>query len=371
MSTNRFEELVAKSMGAKIDTQETPKTEEVKTEAPKEEVKEEVKAEETSVEEVKPETTEETNSSLKEEEVIPQETKDNTPSEEKVVTQPSFNDMLSEKTDGKFKTYEELNAALSEQPVAEKNNFANEQIEKLNEYVSKGGRMEDFFRTQTANYEDMDSENLVKNYMKFQNPDLDNEDINLLYADTYKLDEDEYTDKEIRLSKIKLKQKSAEAKRELTKFQKENALPEAAKMDEKQKAESEAAQKAWIENVNKSLEGFKNVEFSLNDKGEKYTFAVNDDTVKYVKDTSMNLTSFWDRYIEKDGTENVAKLAKEMAILNNIDSIVRSAYAQGKSGGKEDVIKDIKNPSYTPESKVNPDSPLSIQDQINKQLIGR
>ena len=105
MSTNRFEELVAKSMGAKIDTQETPKTEEVKTEAPKE-------------------TTEETNSSLKEEEVIPQETKDNTPSEEKVVAQPSFNDMLSEKTDGKFKTYEELNAALSEQPVAEKNNFS-------------------------------------------------------------------------------------------------------------------------------------------------------------------------------------------------------------------------------------------------------
>ena len=138
MSTNRFEELVAKSMGAKIDTQETPKTEEVKTEAPKEEVKEEVKAEETSVEEVKPETTEETNSSLKEEEVIPQETKDDTPSEEKVVAQPSFNDMLSEKTNGKFKTYEELNAALSEQPVAEKNNFANEQIEKLNEYIDDG-----------------------------------------------------------------------------------------------------------------------------------------------------------------------------------------------------------------------------------------
>ena len=373
MATNRFEELVAKSMGAEIAKEETPKAEEVKTEAPKEEVK----TEEAPVEEVKSETKEEVkeevkeNSSLKEEEVAPQNKEDNTPSEEKVVTQPSFDDLLSEKTNGKFKNYDELTAALSEQPIAEKNNFANEQIEKLNEYVSKGGKMEDFFRTQTANYEDMDSESLVKNYMKFQNPDLNNEDIDLLYADTYKLDEDEYTDKEIRLSKIKLKQKSAEAKRELVRFQKENALPEAAKNAAKEEAKMEANKKAWSQSVNKSLDNFKEVEFSLNDKGDKYTFAVNDDTMKYVKDTTLNLPDFWKRYVNEDGTENVAKLTREMAILNNVDSIVRNAYAQGKSGGKEDVIKDIKNPSYTPESRTDTEKPLSIQDQINKELRGR
>tara|TARA_R100000005_G_C5002013_1_gene209440 strand:- start:6053 stop:6706 length:654 start_codon:yes stop_codon:yes gene_type:complete len=217
----------------------------------------------------------------------------------------------------------------------------------------------------------MDSESLVKNYMKFQNPDLNNEDIDLLYADTYKLDEDEYTDKEIRLSKIKLKQKSAEAKRELVKFQNENALPEAAKNAAKEKAKMEANKKAWSQSVNKSLDNFKEVEFSLNDKGDKYIFAVNDDTMKYVKDTTLNLPDFWKRYVNEDGTENVAKLTREMAILNNVDSIVRNAYAQGKSGGKEDVIKDIKNPSYTPESRTDTEKPLSIQDQINKELRGR
>tara|TARA_R100001463_G_scaffold23312_3_gene56014 strand:+ start:1145 stop:2284 length:1140 start_codon:yes stop_codon:yes gene_type:complete len=379
MATNRFEELIAKSMGKEIAKEETPNTEEVKTEVPKteespkaEEVKEEKKEEVEKVEEVKEEVKEEVNSSLKEEGNTPEDKKDDAPSEEKVVTQQaSFDELLSEKTDGKFKTYDELTAALSEQPSKDMKSFANEQIAKLNEYVEKGGNMEDFFRTQSANYDDMNSESLVKNYIKFQNPDLNNEDIDLLYADTYKLDEDEYTDKEIRLSKIKLKQKSAEAKRELMKFQKENALPEAAKNAEKEAAEIEAKKKAWSDNVNKSLESFKDVEFSLNDKGEKYTFAVNDETMNYVKDTSLNLTSFWNRYIEKDGTENVSKLAKEIAILNNIDSIVRNAYAQGKSGGKEDVIKDIKNPSYSPESKTDAEKPLSIQDQINKELIGR
>ena len=373
MAENRFEELVAKSMGMETAIEETPKTEEVK----KDTKKEEVKSEETSKEEVKPDSKEEVkeevkeDSSLKKEEVTPQSKEDNTPSEEEVVTQQQgFDEMLSEKTDGKFKTYDELTAALSEQSTTEKNNFANEQIARLNEYVSKGGKMEDFFRTQTANYDDMDTESLVKNYMIFQNPDLNNEDIDLLYADTYKLEEDEYTDKEIRLSTIKLKQKSAEAKRELMKFQKENALPESAQKAEQEAATIEANKKEWAKNVNKSLETFKDVEFSLNDKGDKYTFAVNDKTMKYVKDTTLNLPDFWKRYVNEDGTENVSKLAREMAILDNVDSIVRNAYTQGKSGGKEDVIKDIKNPSYNPESKTDTDTPLSIQDQINKELMG-
>lgn len=365
MAENRFEELVAKSMGAEIVAEEALKTEEVKKEIPTEEVK----SEETPKEEVKTDLKED--SSLEKEEVTPQSKEDNTPSEEEVVTQqPGFNEMLSEKTDGKFKTYDELTAALSEQSTTEKNTFANEQVARLNEYISKGGKMEDFFRTQVANYEDMDATSLVKNYIRFQNPDLDNEDIDLLYADTYKLDEDEYTDKEIRLSNIKLKQKSVEAKRELMKFQAENALPEAAQAAEQEAVATEANKKEWAKNVNKSLETFKDVEFSLNDKGDKYTFAVNDETMKYVKDTTLNLPDFWKRYVNEDGTENVAKLAREMAILDNVDSIVRNAYTQGKSGGKEDVIKDIKNPSYSPESKTDTNTPLSIQDQINKELIG-
>ena len=148
MAENRFEELIAKSMGAEIVAEEALKTEEVKKETPKEEVK----SEETSKEEVKTDSKEEVkeevkeDSSLKKEEVTPQSKEDNTPSEEEAVTQQlGFNEMLSEKTDGKFKTYDELTAALSKQSTTEKDPFANEQMARLNEYVSKGGEMEDFF----------------------------------------------------------------------------------------------------------------------------------------------------------------------------------------------------------------------------------
>ena len=373
MAEKRFEELVAKSMGAEVVAEEIPKTEEVKTEVPKEETKTETTStsqqEEVKKEEVKEEVSKE--SSLKTGEESPKEEK-NTPTEEEPITQqPSFDDLLSEKTDGQFKTYDELSEALSKGEETLKVEFANEQMAKLNEYVNKGGTMEDFLYSQTANYEEMDSVALVKRYMLQDNPELSSEEVNLLYDDTYKLDEDEYTDKEIRLSQVKLKQKAAQAKRELMKFQKDNALPEPARNAEEAQREAEANKKIWSGKVEKSLKDFKEINFELNDKGDEFTYAVPDDALKYVKKTSKNLPDFWNRYKNDDGTENITKLNKEIAILESIDSIVRNAYAQGKSGGKEAVIEDIKNPSYTPESKTDNDKPLSVQDQINKELMGR
>ena len=59
-----------------------------------------------------------------------------------------------------------------------------------------------------------------------------------------------------------------------------------------------------------------------------------------------------------------------MAALDNLDSIVRSAFAQGLAKGKGDVIDDIKNPSYTQESKGDSERPLSMQEQIAAELRG-
>jgi hypothetical protein len=356
MEENRFEELVAKNMGAKIDAEKAP-AEEVKQEAPKQETVSEEKTE--AVKE---------DSSLKTEET-PTEEKNTQVEEEAVTKQPSFEQLLSEKFDGKYKTVDELQSALSSKSTASEEAFANEQIARLNEYVAKGGSMEEFFSTQTANYDEMDTESIVKNHMKFKNPELSIEEIGLLYEDTYKLDEDEYTDKEVKLSKIKLKQKSLEAKKELMKFQSDNAIPKTAKDAEAERLALEENQANWRSKVNEGLKDFQEVSFDLNDKGDKYTFAVNEDSMNYVKSTASNLSDFWKRYVNEDGSENIGKIAREMAILENVNSIVRSAYAQGKSGGKEDVINDIKNPSYTPESKSNDGTPLSIQEQISKQLL--
>ena len=108
--------------------------------------------------------------------------------------------------------------------------------------------------------------------------------------------------------------------------------------------------------------------FDINDKGEKFSYALSEEAVNTVKSSNKNLSEFWNRYINKDGSENITKLNNDMAALNNLDSIVRSAFAQGLSKGKGDIIDDIKNPSYTPDSKNSSDKPLSMAEQIAAEL---
>lgn len=351
MSNNRFEELAAKNMGMEIveetTQEETPKQETQTTDVPV--------AEET------PQTDTTEDSSLKED--ITTETGAETEPAQEV----SFESLLGEKSEGKYETYEQIEEAINTAKGGSVS-FANEQIEKLNDYVAKGGNVSEYLRTQTANYDDMDESAIVKASMRFNNPELDNEDVDLLFQDMYKLDEDEYTENEIRLSKIKLKQSAKKAKTELVKFQQENSTPKSHQDAEAEKVQLEENARQWSGKVDDSLKEFKSVDFEINNKGDKFSFELNDKALETVSYSTKNLGEFWNRYVNKDGSENITKLARDMAALDNLDSIVRNAYAQGASGGKEDVIKDIKNPSYTPESRGDADKPLSMQEQIAAEL---
>mgnify|MGYP001253529846 CR=1 FL=1 len=355
MSKNRFEKLAAKSMGFDLaeetetveQTENVEKTETVEqTETPKQEIVEE-STEPQEKSSLTEKTTQETN-------------------EDSEVIQKSLDELLSEKTNGKYSTYEELESALSTQSTS--SSFANEQIEKLNDYVAKGGNVDEFLRTQTANYDEMDETDIIKSHIKFNNQDLSNDEIDLLFKSKYKLDEDVHTPDEIKLSKIKIKSDSKKAKSELKKFQKDNAVPKQHREKVNNDKMTEASMKLWHDKIDESLSDFKSVDFDINDKGDKFSYSLNNEAVDNVKSSTKNLSSFWNRYVNKDGSENIAKLSKEMAVLENLDSIIRSAYAQGVSEGKGNVIEDIKNPSYTPDNSADTSKPLSIAQQIAAEL---
>jgi hypothetical protein len=95
---------------------------------------------------------------------------------------------------------------------------------------------------------------------------------------------------------------------------------------------------------------------------------LSEDAIENVRTSNKNLSDFWNRYVNEDGSENITRLNTDMATLNDLDSIVRSAFAQGLSKGKGDIIDDIKNPSYSPESKTISNKPLSMAQQIADEL---
>ena len=68
--------------------------------------------------------------------------------------------------------------------------------------------------------------------------------------------------------------------------------------------------------------------------------------------------------MNEDGTENVQKLNEAMFVVDNFDKIVRAVANQYKSTGKDDVLKDIKNPDYNVNSGNQESGLKSLQQQM-------
>ena len=383
MANNRFEELIAKQFeaaaqdnGVKPEETKSDETKEVEASTTNETG---VDGSTESTEPVQEQETVQPEGETQEESSLNTENKEETPevsdtpkqSEEAKTTEPSyeFEDLLIEKSNGKFTTYDEVVEAIDALEKSSQNQFANEQIENLNNYVANGGDIMDFLTTQLTDYESMSDEQLVKSVWSMNEKDLTRDEVDMLFEDSYKLNEEQWTDREVKLAKIRLKRDAKSAKEELLKLQKQNSIPKSVTDNKEQLEAQEKAQKEWVKKVEVSARQLKSIDVDVNEQGDKFSYQVPEDTVKTVRKSNRDLNKFWSRYINEDGTEDMASLNRDMAILNDFDNIIRAVYSQARSTGKETVVKDLKNPSYTPESKPKTtEQKLTIQEQIAQQL---
>tara|TARA_R110001583_G_scaffold83165_7_gene219878 strand:- start:4197 stop:5303 length:1107 start_codon:yes stop_codon:yes gene_type:complete len=354
---------IAEALGYELVDDSAPTKETVKTEEPVK-VEESIKQEEAPKSEKIEESTEQSDT-----------TTDSSEATQEVKTEsPSFEDLLLEKSGGKFKNYEDLEKTLTEKPQeTESIEFANEQLEVLNRYVSEGGKLEDFLKTQ-VDYASMSEMDVIKAEMKLNDPDLSESDMDFLINKEYQLDTEEYDEDEVRLSKIKLRKDARKAKTSLKEWQDKYTIPEKTESVEPKKEveqNNQPSQEAiakekqrWEKAVSESASKMEKIDFEINEKGDKFTFALSDEDRQNVVKSTSDLTQFWSKFMNGDGTENVEKLNKTMFMVDNFDKIIRAAASQFKSDGKDSVLKDIKNPNYSADTEVDSSGVGSLQEQM-------
>lgn len=356
---------LAASLGYKLvdDAQETPKKEDATTTEPTVEVGN------TEGAEVKAET----NSSL-ENEKSDTTTDSSTETQEVKTETPSLDDLLREKSGGKFESYDDLEKVLSEKPTETNTvEFANEQLAVLNQYVKDGGKIEDFVKTQ-IDYSSMTDLDVIKSEMRLNDPDITDADIEFLLNRKYKTNEEEYDEDEVRLSKINLRKDANKARKNLSEWQSKYSIPEgkeettsvkeAEEIQAEQNRKLQQEKERWQGKVKDTVSKLEKFEFDINENGDKFTFNLSDNDRESIIETSSDLSKFWSRFMNEDGTENMEKLNKAMFIVDNFDKIVRAAASQYKSSGKDDVLKDIKNPDYNSESGTQESGNKSLYQQI-------
>ena len=373
MATDDIAGLIAEGFGGEVvssDTSQEPQMVDLSTpnlvDLTESEVKEEVR-EEVSESKPQPMIDSSLNDEKKQEEPT-QDLVDNTDSGPENVDE--FLNAVNEQYGTEFKNMQDFENVVKGTETSDKTTpeYANEQIAKMDEFIRKTGRnMYDYIRTQSVDYNNVPDDVLMKESLRQNNPELTQKELDLYFRSTYKIDPKKYKEDEVALGKIQLKKDASKARKEFVEIQEEFKMP-----NNKVQAQNDnnELKKEWLQSMNSEVDDLESLTFEINENGETFDFALTDEHRDNLKSTNTNLDNFFDRYVGEDGDWDYDRLNLDMFIRDNFEQIVRSVANQYRSKGTEQVIKDIKNPSFNTDLKPATGKSKSLFDQLSDQIWG-
>ncbi len=235
-----------------------------------------------------------------------------------------------------------------------------ERIKVIADFVENTGRSpEDWFKYQSINPSEMDDMTAVKMSMINEYSDLSGEEIDMLVGSKYKLDEDMYTDDEIKLSKLQLKIDANKSRTQIEELRSSYTLP----VDNNDSTATSPIDEQWLSSMTQETEALEALSFDL-PSGE-FNFGITDDYKSQLINKNSNLESFFDQYVSNEGQWDYDKFNTHQALVDNIDAIAKSLYQQGLSDGQRKIVEQAANVS-TQSPGVAPAQP---GDDLAKQII--
>jgi len=219
----------------------------------------------------------------------------------------------------------------------ERERAIDERVSAIVDFVEKTGRdPRDWFIYQSINPSEMDDLSVVKLNMSAEYPNLSQEEIDILVGSKYKVNPDVHGEDEVKLSKLQLKIDAESARRSIDQIRNDYQTPVAKSEDY-----SSIVNDEWISEMSKSVEEFEGIEFNLG--GKKFTYSVDDRYKSSLYDRNSRLDEFFDPYVREDGSWDYDTLNMHRTVLDNMNSILTSAYRQGMSDGQKSIVNKAAN----------------------------
>jgi len=243
-----------------------------------------------------------------------------------------------------------------------------ERVAAINEFVRTTGRdPQDWFAYQAMNPSEMDDLSAVKTQLKSQYGDLSDSDLNLLIDNKYKLDADLYDDNEVRLSQIQLKMDADKARQEIEGLRSQYAVP--VKQEQQQEFEG-IVNDEWLGTMSAEVDALDGIEFQVT-KDKAFTFGLEDSYKSQLKSKNENIEDFFSSYVSDNGQWDFEKWNMHQAVLDNIETIVKTAYQQGLGEGQRGLVDKAANVQYNqPNETANTGqgNTPSLEDQVRQAL---
>ena len=248
-----------------------------------------------------------------------------------------------------------------------------ENIQKLMDFMEEtGGDINDYVRL-NQDYGKLNDNDVLYEYYKQTKPHLTTDEINFLMEDSFQIDEDEDTDREIKRKKLAFKEQVASARSHLdgqkSKYYKEikagsRLTPEQQKAWDffnRYNKESEETKKLkqkntdiFTQKTNQVFNNkFKGFEYNVGDK--KYRFNVNN--AEEIKNTQSDISNFTKKFLDKNSALSDANgYHKSLFTAMNADAIAKHFYEQGKADAMKDSVAKAKNVSMDPRQAFSNDN---------------
>lgn len=269
-------------------------------------------------------------------------------------------DFIKTKTDGQFESWDEVVDAINQSSAPK---FENEMSEAIYNLLLEGkiDDVVDILGTKkfAEDIKSGDDEDVLKAYIKVNNPEFDDDDVDSEYEEKYQIDEYSFDESKLKREQKKLSQRIKNdvenAKEFFDSLAHEIKLPELSRNTESVEQQDDSEMEALIQEQRSSfLSSLNGVESRVSSlpfswKDEKSNVAVNgkfdipaQELSKY-RQAAEDLESYQvDRYY-KDGKYNADRLVKELYVSDNLDKIITSAVSQAVNQTRLEMLKQSKN----------------------------
>lgn len=255
---------------------------------------------------------------------------------------------MSQRLNRQITSFEDLN-----QPQV------SESVDAINRFVQETGRTpQDWFRYQTLNPEGMDDLTAVKVAAAAGYQNLSPQEIDMLVRDNYKLDAEKHGEETARLAALRLKIDGEQARAEIQEIRNQYAAPV-----QNESSEEPLFDQQWINNMAQEFGAVEGLEFDLGD-GSNMTFGLNDQYRRSMMERGARLDEFFDPFFMEDGSFDYDGLATQMAVLDNIDTIVRAAYNKGRGDGQRGLVNKAANVGTVQPSSGNMNQSNPLGEQV-------
>lgn len=283
--------------------------------------------------------------------------KDDIPTPEPTVEAPAETKVESQvepepetKTEAPVETKVETNVETkveTKAPAAEykwKDDF----IKQAVEYYEKTGDLTPYLQAKTVDFTKMTDEEILRRSLKEQYSDLSDKAFDRLYKqqviDKYKLDADEWGEDDSELGKELLRSEAAKLRSQYMDWQKNFTAPE----PEEQPVDDSVAQmvarfeqEVRNSDFTKSLLDAKRISIKTADGEFNYEIPEADTLV----DMTLNNDKFFSQFANENGALDYAKWYKTAAYSQNPELFEKALINYGKTLGRSEITKEIKNPS--------------------------